>query len=300
VSLLENVFNARRAEVLEGSVSIVVNLVLWLVRLIAGLISGSASLIVDAWHGLSDMGTSAVVVASSRIASRPPDRDHPYGHGKATDIASMLMGLMLVGIGAYFALESAISVSRGTAAINYDMVIYAIVTAGVVVPAKVILGYWAKRLGKKHNSMLCIADSAHHVADALITGFVIISLALTYSLRSPYIDRLVAIAIAAIVIYEGMKIIRSSVQKLMDYVPEDIVRSIESIVREIDEVSEVHDIRVRNYGGALFVEFCLHFKERNIPLVKAHEISHKVEEMIKSRLRNVAEVLIHQEPEEGS
>ncbi|MCD6503261.1 MAG: cation transporter [Euryarchaeota archaeon] len=288
----------RKAEILEGTVSIVVNVILWAVRLVAGILSGSASLIVDAWHGLSDTSTSVVVIVSSKIASKPPDEDHPYGHGKVTDLASLFMGLMLVFIGLYFAIESIVAVSSKEVFMRYDMIIYAILTAVVVVPSKAILAYWAKKLGRKYGSTLCIADGSHHMADAFITAFVIVSLGLTYILRNPFVDRIVAIAIAVIVVYEGLKILRDAIRNLTDFVPRDLVESIKEIVSSIKEISDVHDIRVRNYGGVLFVEFCLHFKEKDIPLVEAHEISHRIEEMIKKRIKNVAEVLIHQEPDE--
>jgi len=140
--------DVRNAEIVEGTISILVNVFLWALRLFAGYISGSLALISDAWHGLSDVFTSAAVISSSKIASKPPDEHHPYGHGKVAEVTSFLMGLALVGVALFFIYEGIRRIFSGVDYLNYEMMHYAVISAALVVPVKEILARWAIKLGK--------------------------------------------------------------------------------------------------------------------------------------------------------
>lgn len=286
----------RNAEIIEGTVSIFVNVILWALRLFAGYISGSLALISDAWHGLSDVFTSLAVISSSKMASKPPDEHHPYGHGKIAEVTSFLMGLALIGVAIFFIYEGIRRVSLGKDYLNYEMMHYAIISAALVVPAKEALARWAIKLGRKYKSNLCIADGLHHRADAVVTISVVVGLIFVWILKSPHLDTAFTIGVALLIIHEGLKVAKSSFMNLIDSTPPELKKKIKEIAMSINGVMEAHDIRVRNYGGLLFVDLCIHLRE-DMSVKEAHEIAHKIEEKIKKELKNVMEVFVHQEPQ---
>ncbi len=141
--------NPREAEVREALVAIGVNTAVWLARLVMGLMTGSMALIADAWHALSDNITSAAVLIGSKVASKPPDESHPYGHGRFADVVSLVIGLGLVGLAAYIVFEAVTRFVAGYTIVSaYAEVAIAVVTATSL--AKEGLARYALRL---HTAM---------------------------------------------------------------------------------------------------------------------------------------------------
>ena len=289
--------NPRDAEVREGLVAIGVNTLVWLARLVTGLMTGSMALIADAWHALSDNITSVAVLASSKVASKPPDETHPYGHGRFADVVSLVIGLGLMGLAAYIVFEA---VSRFAA--GYTIVsAYAGEAIAVVVCTSVVkecLARYALKLHKLSGSPLCRADAWHHRVDAL-TGLAVIPvfIASLLSRWSALTDLAASTVISALLAKEGFKILREATLDLIDTSRSELVRTALEAALSVKGVEEVHDVRVRSYGGLYYVEMKVHVDPK-LSVEEAHKVAERVEETVKKALgpEHVVEVLIHYEP----
>lgn len=284
----------RRAERAEALVGIVVSTVLWAVRLVAGYALNSVALIADAWHSLSDSLTSAVVLVASKMASKPADAEHPYGHGKAADVASAALGAMLILIAANVVRE-ALAKYASEEGLVLEHAKYGLLIVALTAIVKEWLARWALSLGRKTGSTLCTADAWHHRLDALLTAGVGLSIALYALFRFHVIDLAVAVVIAGIMAAEGAKIAWNSVSSLMDKNVEQVVKVAERLSKEVAGVLAAHRIRARSYGGYFALEMNLHVKA-DLTVEEAHRIAHEVERRIKEVEPRVVHVQIHVEP----
>ncbi len=285
----------REAERKEAYVSFAVNTLVWAIRLVAGLLTGSYALIADSWHSMSDNMTSLVVYVSSKLASKPPDEQHPYGHGRVADIGTLMVGLMLVGIAAYIPYEALTKYLAGYYLIP-EYASFGVATITLTALAKEGLARYAMRLAEETGSSLCKADGWHHRVDAL-TGLAILPVFVleVLGIRSSAMDLVLAFAISGLVLYEGVNIAADSVNSLMDATRKEMVDEITGLVMRLKGVQEVHDVRVRSYGGNYFVELKIHVPP-SMSVQEAHKLAELIEDEVKKKYRNVIEVLIHVEP----
>lgn len=281
----------RRAGLLEGFTSIVVNTALFAVKFFVGLIYGSLAVVADAVHTLSDTFTSLVLVLGYRVASKPPDVEHPFGHGRAEDIAALVIGVVLGFVGFEIALAGYERLARGEALAYSDVLVYALVASALV---KFLLGLWAYRLGVKYSSKPVIGDAYHHLADA--SGSTLVALALYVAGREVWwLDGVLALALSAVVVYVAVNIVYKSTSVLLGRGPGigELEALIEVAERAHPLVRRVHHVHFHRYGD--HVEVTLHVElPGNMSLEDAHRIATLIENEIRRRLGY--EATVHVEP----
>jgi len=284
----------REAEVREAAAALIANTAVWALRLVAGLLVNSLALVAEAWHSMSDNATSIIVYLGGRLGAKPPDSEHPYGHGKIADLATVLLSLALMAIAAAILWEAVDRFRSGySVALEYAGV--ALVVVAVTGLVKEVLARYALKLYKQSGSTLCLADAWHHRVDAL-TGFAVLaSLAGFTLLGTNFLDLLAALTITALLVYESVEIFAESAKVVIDTTPKSVAKEAERIALSTPGVETVHDIRVRSYGGRVYIDMKLHVNPE-ASVAEAHEIAHRVEEKIKEKLKSVAEVLVHVEP----
>ncbi len=286
----------RTAEHREAVVAMIVNVGVWLSRLLVGILSGSYALIADAWHALSDTATSALVLISSRIAAKPPDEEHPYGHGRAADIASLMLGLALIAL-SLFLILSPFTGSLHRHEIVAEFAMTAVLVVGLTSIVKEALARYALYLYNISGSMLCRADAWHHRLDALL-GIAVLPVFVTAIISphiAPYVDLACSLLIAGLIAKEGIEIVYEATSVLSDATRRDIVEKVLHIVNTVPDIVEVHDVRVRTYGGYIFIEMKVHVDPRKT-VEEAHRLCEELEAKIKELDKRVLEVLIHIEP----
>jgi len=225
-----------------------VNTLVWAVRLVAGVLVNSLALIAEAWHAFSDNVTSVMVYVGGRLGSKPPDKDHPYGHGRIADLTTVFMGLALVAVGTSVLYESVQRFLQGySIALQFLGPALAVVIATGVV--KEVLTRYALKLYRISGSPLCHADAWHHRVDALISLAVLASFAGVTLLNTYLLDIASAAVIAILLGYEGGRIFVKSAAAVIDTMPRGIEARIAGIARSVRNVNEVHDVKARNYGG---------------------------------------------------
>ncbi|NOZ23871.1 MAG: cation transporter [Planctomycetes bacterium] len=286
----ENLKVRARYGMLEGWVSIVVNILLFIIKSAIGLLIGSVSLIADAVHTLSDCVTSVVVIIGFKIARQPSDKEHPFGHGRMEAIAAIIISVLLIVAGIEL-LKS--SVNRLLHPTHVDAGVALILVLIGTLLSKEMLAQFAKHLGEMIDSKTLAADFWHHRTDVIATGLVIVAL-IASDLGYPWFDGLAGVLVSLIVAYTGFLITKDAISPLLGAAPPpELLKQIEQTARNIEGVHGVHDVIVHQYGMTNLVS--LHIEvDAEKDVTALHELSEEVEAAVGGDLHGT--VVVHIDP----
>lgn len=274
-----------------------VNALLVVVKFLAGIIGNSSALIADALESTADIFSSLVVWSGLRVASKPADENHPYGHGKAESLATAIVALLLIGA----ALSITIVAVRDILTPHQSPAPFTLFVVAGVVLIKEVLYRRVFTAADEISSDSLKADAWHHRSDAItsLAAFIGISVALWGGPGWEAADDWAALVAVPLISVKGFQFLRSSVRDLMDHVPDnEIVSEIEKTALSVDGVLATEKLRVRKLGAGYLVD--LHVQaDPELNLREAHIVSGKVKTAIQGALPQVEEVLIHIEPYEG-
>ncbi len=270
--------------------NIILNLSISGVKLTLALLIGSLALLSDSIHTLTDAVSSVAVFMGLKVSAKPPDSQHPYGHGKAEQVAVLVVGVILIMTALTFISEGIMRIVDSPAPLDVGMSIIAIVlfTAGV----KGIMGALSDRVGKSTGSDSLRVDAWHHFSDSITT--VVVVLALFGSGKGfAILDPLVALIIAGLLLYLGLKYIKKAADNLMGMAPDDeLIEAIELKAKQFEDIEEVHGIKVHDYGERKAIS--LHMKPKKVPGIKAHKIAHQLKDLLEREFSSTVEV--HTDP----
>lgn len=270
--------------------SILLNLFLFIVKAILGFITGSVALIADAFHTLSDLATSFIVLISFHIIAKPSDEKHPFGHGRAEFISAIIMSTLLA-ITSFELLKQ--SIERIINPIDIQVSWWVIAVVFVTVLSKEGLALYSMKLSIKINSDTLKADAWHHRLDAISSLLVVLAFIFSYYGFS-YLDGPVGIFITLIIFYSAFKVAKSPIDHLLGMPPgEDLLRKIEEITLSFSEVRGVHDVIIHNYGEITVLSLHIEIDE-NLKFIEAHRIADNVDKSLRRELG--AHVTIHFDP----
>ena len=280
----------KRIGYVEGILSIVINSVLFGFKLWVGKSSGSVAMVADAWHTISDTLTSIVVIFGFWISSRPGDDRHPYGHGRAELIGSIVIGVLLGVVGVNFFRDSLVQLSAREAA---DFRRAGIIVFAASVVFKESIAQFSIRMGKRHGSASLIADGWHHRSDAVASALILVG-----SLFGKYlwwIDGALGICVSLLIVFVAFEIIRDSSSTILGESPstglEDKLRAV--VAAATPEVTDVHSLEIHRYGDRVMLTMHVRMKA-DTPLEHAHETASRLEKRLLDDLGFVA--TIHLEP----
>jgi cation diffusion facilitator family transporter len=279
-----------RIGIFQGKISITVNSFLFIIKFTLGLITGAISLIADAIHTLSDMITSLIVIWGFKQADKPADSKHPYGHGRAEYVATLIISVLLCVAGIEF-IE--VSIDRIKNPIISQLEWWMVVLIFFTILIKEFTARYANFLSSKIASGLLHADAWHHRVDAISSALVICALvAGKYGFTA--IDGWVGLSVSLLLIYTGFDIARDSVDDLIGTPPNsDELDKIRKIALSVDKVLGVHDIIVHNYGHDMYVSLHVEIDAKKTA-AEAHDISEGVEMILKKQIG--VEPTIHLDP----
>jgi len=267
-----------------------VNLLLFGLKLWAGLISMSVTLLADAWHTLSDSISSVIVLVAIKVSKKPADEDHPYGHGRAEVIAAVLVGAMLGFVSFHFLIES-ISKLLAHQSASYGPIALWVTVAGIIIKealARVSIG-----LGKKAGSRALVADGWHHRSDALSSVIVLIGIFL-----NPYvwfIDGLMGILISFFIAYVAYDVLNDSISALLgENHDEKMLLKIQALCNEVAKRDvQAHHLQIHEYGDHLEMVFHIRLPGQ-WTLTHVHDIVDELEQAIEAKYGGY--VNIHVDP----
>jgi cation diffusion facilitator family transporter len=280
-----------------AAVSIASNAVLIALKLAAAAITGSVAILSEALHSGIDLVASVIAFVSVRKADEPADVEHPYGHEKVENVAATIEGMLII-VGAGVIVYEAVHRLAVGAAVD-DLGI-GIAVIGFSVVANVVVSQFLARQARRHDSPALAGDAAHLGTDALTSFGVLLGLVLVQVTGANAIDSVVALAVAALIVVAGVRILRRSAAVLVDEAPptEEMDRIEAAIARARADEPEVvgyHKLRARTTGRRRYIDLHVQFRT-GTTLERAHELAHELRNAIETDLGD-AEVLIHAEPE---
>ena len=259
--------------ILQGKISIAVNLFLFIIKFSLGLITGAISLVADAIHTLSDMITSFIVVWGFKQVDKPADSRHPYGHGRAEYIATLIIAVLLCVAGIEF-IEVSIERIQNPVITEPEWWMVGLVFLTILV--KEFTARYAKFLSSKIASGLLHADAWHHRMDAISSTLVIIALIAGKS-GFASIDGWVGLGVSLLLIYTGFDIARDSVDELIGIPPDSSEQDkIRKMALSVDGALGVHDIVMHYYGHDKFISMHIEVDAKKTA-AETHDISKQVE-----------------------
>ena len=280
-------------------VGFVVNLVLSLLKLAAGVVGRSGAMVADAVHSFSDLATDVVVIAFARISAKPSDSGHDYGHGKYETLATIIISLALGVVGAGIWLKSIGDVHlvfRGGVLERPGGI--ALVAAGVSIVVKEILYRYTVREGRAVNSPSVIANAWHHRSDALSSLGTLVGIGCAYFLGEKWriADPIAALVVGIFILKVAFDLFRTGIGELLEQsLPADVETEILEIVTSNPEIREPHNLRTRRIGASIAIEVHVRM-DGQMTVEHSHALTVEVERRLRDRFGAGTMIAIHVEP----
>ena len=282
---------AGRSVTLVGAL---VNTILILLKLFAGIFGNSQALIADAFHSVSDLFTDAVVLLGLRVGRKAPDEEHPFGHGRIETLASAIVGLALIATALYLGIEAALNIYCHT---KYHPTSLALIGAGVSIVLKEALYHYTVHTGRRIKSRLIIANAWHHRSDSLSS--VAVFMGVTGAIINPswyILDSFAALLVSFFIVKVGLGIMGNSLREFIDTAPPpEILNKIKHCTRAVEGVLDMHDLGVRTSGGLYQMETHI-VVDGQLTVAEGHRIAKAVESCLAEEVGNLDRIIVHVDP----
>lgn len=279
--------------VLASIVGIFCNVFLFAVKFVVGFILNSVSVTADAFNNLSDAGSSIISFVGVKMAEKPADRDHPFGHGRIEYIAALVVSFLVLEVGFTF-LKDSIGKIRMPEALNFQTVSVAVLIVSIAV--KLWLGLFNRKLGERINSKVMMAVFTDSMGDVITTGATILSL-IFFRLTGINIDGIVGVGVALVVMWAGVGIARDTLEPLIgEAIDPEVYKEIKSFVESYDGIEGTHDLLVHNYGPGRRMASIHAEVPNDMDIEQSHEIIDRIEREAAKKLGIF--LVIHMDPVE--
>lgn len=283
-----------RCGVFCGIVGIVCNLLLCAFKLTVGFLSNSISIIADGFNNLSDMGSSVVTMVGFRLAGKPADRDHPFGHGRLEYISAFIVAGLIVLVGFELFTSSASALINKTAAPTYSAV--ALIVLAVSVLVKLWMWAFVRKVGKDIDSSSLLATAQDSINDVIASTAVLAAVAIQMTFSLPFnLDAVMGLGVALFIIYSGLCSAKQTLDELLgNPASPELVSDIEKTILSFDGFLGIHDLIIHNYGpGRRFATVHVEVPYGS-DIVRCHEQVDLCEKLVAERLS--VELVIHMDP----
>lgn len=273
-------------------VTILANVVLSIIKFIAGGVGHSTAMISDSIHSMSDVITTVIALIGIKMSNHEKDREHPYGHERFECIASMILSFILF-ITGLLLVDTSLSSRDTLYKVKPSMI--ALVVAVISIVAKEVMYRYTMYYATKISSIALRADAHHHRSDALSSLGALIGIALSM-IGFKYGDMLASLCIAVIICYEAFKIFSESVDKIVDKACDiSTVKGIEKVIKSVNGVQRIDELRTRQFGDKMYVDVDIAV-DGEITLAKAHEIAEEVHDTIETKFNDCKHIMVHVNP----
>jgi cation diffusion facilitator family transporter len=280
-----------KAGLLEGFLSIIVNALLFVLKIWVSIITGSIALAADAWHTLSDSLTSIIVIFGVKLSSKKADKEHPFGHGRWEQIASIFVAVILAVI-AYDFLKSSIVRFNHRESVTYGIAAIIVVAFSIIV--KELMAQYAFYIGRKTGNASITADGWHHRSDSLSS--IVVLAGILFAKQFWWIDSVLGIFTALVLFYAAFTILREIITKLLGEEPsQEIIAQITNEIKNIynEDLNNLHHFHIHDY--VVHKELTLHLRlNKDMTIEEGHKIATAIEDMISEKFN--MDTTIHVEP----
>ena len=269
----------------------ILSIVLFALKFVAYYLTHSLSVLSDALESIVNVIAGCIGLYSLYVASKPKDKDHPYGHGKAEFISAAFEGSLIITAGLIIIIETISSFFSPNALHALDNGLWILVCTAII---NLIAGVLAKKMGRKNNSLALVSSGQHLIIDSFTTFGVIIGISIVLITNYNGIDSFIALLMGIWIIYNGYKIIRESIAGIMD---EADMALLENVIAELDANRnknwvDLHNLRVIKYGPLLHID-CHLTMPWYLNVHQAHKMMDHFTDLIKSKFGDSVEFFIH-------
>lgn len=279
---------------LGGTVGILCNLFLCAVKIIIGSLTASISIVADGLNNFSDMGSSIITMIGFKMAGKPADSDHPFGHGRMEYMSAFVVSLLILLVGAELLKSSVTTLIAGDPAPEYSF--WAIIVLAVSIAVKFWMFLFNRVLGRRIESGALLATAQDSLNDMIATSVILISVGAAMVFEIPFnLDAAMGILVSLFILWSGFSAARDTIDQILGTPPEKkLIEDIENIVLSFKEFIGIHDLIIHNYGpGRQFASVHVEVPQ-NIDIVKCHEQIDLCEKLVSEKL-NIS-LVIHMDP----
>lgn len=260
-------------------VGIVVNLVLSLCKIAVGTLFGLISVMADGFNNLTDCGSNIVSLISFKLASRPADKEHPYGHARIEYVASMIVGFIVMLLAFELGMESVNKivdlVNGNSTQVTFEVI--TVVVLGISILGKLWFYFFNSKLAKTYNAELLKATASDSLSDVFATTAVLVSVVIS-PVTGFNTDGIMGIVVAVLIAIAGVGILRDTLNHLLGASPtEELIKSIEERIRCFDGVLGIHDLHVHNYGPNKFYASVHVEVDSAVDVMESHDMIDEIE-----------------------
>ena len=281
----------QRLGILSGRVGLVSNLFLFVIKLIAGLMSGSISIVTDAMNNLGDSASSVITLFGFRAASKPADKEHPFGHERSEYISGLIISIIIIYVGLQF-LSSSFNQIMHPTPLNTSALVFVLLIVSIVI--KVLQGQFYRKMAKEIQSNTLQNSAQDSINDVYITTMVLVS-SLVETWTGWQIDGYAGGLLSLFIIYSGIQAIRDSIDDLLGKRPSKVeIRQMKDLLDQYDNIVGYHDLLVHSYGpNQTFATIHIEIDD-SWNLTRAHHLIDYIEEDFKHKLG--VELVCHLDP----
>lgn len=278
---------------------LIINTALCAFKFAAGIWGHSAAMVADAVHSLSDSLTDLVVLASFKLASKPADKHHAWGHGRFETLATLVIAAALFGVGAQIFYHG---IMRVFAALGGQELpkphALALWAAGASIIVKELLYHYTIRAARRLDSRTLAANAWHHRSDALSSVGTLLGIAGAYYLGSKWtlLDPLAAVVVSFFIFQAAWSILKETADELLDAsLGAAAEERIAALCQQVPQVIDIHQLKTRKVGSRAAIEFHVHLPD-DITFIRAHQLTQEVEHLLKQEFGPGTFVSVHPEP----
>ena len=278
-----------RYGMLASVVGIFCNVLLFSVKLAIGLILSSLAVTADAFNNLSDAASSIISFVGVKMAGKPADAEHPFGHGRIEYIAALIVSFLVIEVGFTF-FKSSISKIMHPEEITFDPVPFIILILSILV--KLWMAFFNNKLGKRIDSKVMLATAADSLGDVITTSAIVL-----FHFTSINVDAIAGLIVSGIVIWSGVSIAKDTLEPLIGQrVPSELYQKITDMVESYEGIVGAHDLIVHNYGPNRSMATIHAEVPNDVSIEASHEIIDRIERDAKKELNIL--LVIHMDPVE--
>ncbi len=275
----------------------IVNLILSMIKIVAGILGHSQALIADGIHSLSDLLSDGLVLVAGRRASEAPDRDHPYGHARYETVATLVLGLLLIVVGIGIAWDAIHRLFDPSDLLRPEPLTLLAAVSSILV--KEWLYWWTLGYARRVKSDLLRANAWHHRTDAVSSIVVLVGIAGTMA-GLAYLDAIAAVLVALMIAKIGWDLGWDAINELVDTgLESDRLAAVAQTIRSVGGVRDIHMLRTRRYAGQVSADVHV-LVDPYVSVSEGHMISLLVEHRLKREIDEITDVTVHIDPEDDN
>lgn len=273
-------------------VTLIINVLLSIIKLFAGIFGNSSAMISDAVHSISDVISTIIVIIGLKISNKEIDIEHQYGHERLENVASILLSFLLFTTGIIIGLDGIKNIYNNTFT---NPTLIALLSAILSITVKEWMYWYTIRIAKKYNSDSLKADAWHHRSDAISSIGSLIGIGFSM-IGFTYMDTIASIIISLLIVKISVDIFIESTKKMIDSSCDlETINKIENIVLKTKGVIEIESLKTRLFGNKIYIDIEISAK-KSISFEESHKIAHKVHDRVEKNIDNVKHCMVHINP----